>query len=83
MSVFLGECFVVGRYFVVTTSGRRGGRWWACAEFEQDTEYGEQSLHGPVYRHRVPGTFSTKAASFEAACEYAQRTLAEGTVAVH
>jgi hypothetical protein len=81
--VELGPCFESSGYFVVITSARRSGGWWAWAEFEQDIAWGEQSVHVPVYRHRVPGAFRTKLASIDAGCEYAHRALAEGTVTLH
>lgn len=79
----LGGSFELEGYFVVITTGQRGGAWWSWVEFEQDMEYGERSVHVPVFRHRVPGTCSTKLASIEAGSEYAYQTLAEGTVVIH
>lgn len=83
MPVTLEATFELDGYFVVIMAARRRGGWWAWAEFERDIEWGEQSVHIPVYRHRVPGSFRTKLASAEAGCEYAHRTLAAGTVAIH
>ena len=82
-SVELGDSFKLEGYFIVITTARRRGVWWAWAEFEQDLEYGERCVHVPVFRHRVPGTYSTKLASIEAGSEYAYRTLAEGTIVIH
>lgn len=79
----LGGSFEFDGYFVVITTGLRGDALWTWVEFERDVEYGERSVHIPVYRHRVPGTYSTKLASVEAGAEYAYRTLADETVAVH
>jgi len=79
----LGGSFAIDGYFVAITTGQRGGAWWAWVEFELDMEYGERSVHVPVFRHRVPGTYRTKLASVEAGAEYAYQTLAEGTVAIH
>lgn len=79
----LGGSFELGGYFVAVTIGQRGDAWCCWVEFEQDMEYGERSVHVPVFRHKVPGTYSTKLAPLEAGSAYAYRTLAEGTVAIH
>ncbi|MET3459836.1 hypothetical protein [Variovorax atrisoli] len=73
----------LGGYFVAIVTGQRRGAWCAWAEFEQDIEWGERSIHVPVYRHRVPGTFPNEFTCFRAGVEYAQQTLAEGTVAIN
>lgn len=80
--VEIGPCFRCGEQFVVVTAARRGGGWWAWAEFAQDTEHTEQPTLVPVYRHKVPHTFSTKLAAFDAARQYALRVVAEDAVAV-
>lgn len=82
-AVELGPCFEHSGYFVVITTARRRGGWWAWAEFEQDIEWGERSIHVPVYRHRVPGTFRTREASVKAGCKYAHQALGERTVEIH
>ena len=79
----LGGSFQLDGYFVVITAAQRRGGWYAWAEFEQNMEYGERSVHVPVFRHKVPGTYRTKLASVEAGSEYAYQTIAEGTVVVH
>ncbi|MDP9892608.1 hypothetical protein J2W32_000947 [Variovorax boronicumulans] len=81
--VEIGPCFRWGDHCVVVTAARRGDGWWAWAEFMQDTEHSERPTLVPVYRHKVPDTFSTMLAAFEAAREYALRTVTAGMVAVH
>ena len=83
MSVFLGEAFEHEGYFVVVTTAPRHGGWWSWVEFQQEIEYGERSVHVPVYRHRVPGAFNTRSESIDAGRQYAHQTLIERTVVFH
>lgn len=69
-------------YVVALCAAHRGNIWLSWAQFMQDLEFGDGAMKIPVFRHRVPGVFATKAGSLDAALEYACQLVEKGAVEV-
>jgi hypothetical protein len=81
-SVELGDFFESGGYFVHVATAFHHGAWLSWAEFKLDMEYGDGCVQVPVYRHSVPGAFTSKAVAVESGLGYAHQAIEKDTVIV-
>jgi len=81
-SVELGDFFESGGYFVHVATVFHHGAWLSWAEFKLDLEYSERCVQVPVYRHWVPGFFTSRAAAIETGLTYAHQAIETGTIIV-
>jgi hypothetical protein len=79
-TVRLGSYIELGDYFVALCAAQGRNGWCSWARFMQDLEFGDGRMKIPVFRHRVPGMFATREESLDAALEYADQVVEEGSV---
>lgn len=70
----------LGGYIVALCTAQHRNLWWSWAQFTPDLEFGDGRSMISVFRHQVPGVFSTKKESLDAAFEYARLVVEAGTV---